>query len=258
MATWSIAHAALIELTGISARCRNARPLIGRDWYAITHCALKDGACAHCGHPLPGRFGAAPVALRSGFRRLRVSVLDRTTRPSRRRQRARRSSRPACSCCSASRCGSASRTTGCARILVLFLADTAAAASAGASRGEPALRVLRLLRLRCCPLPGGYLADRLLGTHRAMVIGALHHRRRPLLPGGAGATDVLPRARPGRDRHRLFQAQRLDDGRAALRARATRAATAASRSSTWGSTSARCSASSSAATSAESPRWGWH
>ena len=58
--------------TTYCARC--ARPLIGRDWYAITHYALKDGACAHCGHPLPGRFGAAPVALRSGFRRLRVSI----------------------------------------------------------------------------------------------------------------------------------------------------------------------------------------
>ena len=34
----------------------------------------KDGACAQCGHPLPGRFGAEPVALRSGFRRLRVSI----------------------------------------------------------------------------------------------------------------------------------------------------------------------------------------
>jgi len=58
--------------TTYCARC--ARPLIGRDWYAITHFALKDGACAHCGHPLPGRFAAAPVALRSGFRRLRVTI----------------------------------------------------------------------------------------------------------------------------------------------------------------------------------------
>ena len=58
--------------TTFCARCE--RPLIGRDWYAITHFALKDGACAHCGHPLPGRFGAVPVALRSGFRRLRVSI----------------------------------------------------------------------------------------------------------------------------------------------------------------------------------------
>jgi len=58
--------------TTFCARCD--RPLIGRDWYAITHFALKDGACAHCGHPLPGRFGTEPVVLRSGFRRLRVSV----------------------------------------------------------------------------------------------------------------------------------------------------------------------------------------
>ena len=58
--------------TTYCARCE--RPLIGRDWYAITRFALKDGACAHCGHPLPGRFGSAPVALRAGFRRLRVSL----------------------------------------------------------------------------------------------------------------------------------------------------------------------------------------
>lgn len=53
---------------------RCARPLIVRDWYAITHYAVDRGACAHCGHPLPGRFGAEPVALRSGFRRLRVAA----------------------------------------------------------------------------------------------------------------------------------------------------------------------------------------
>ena len=58
--------------TTTCARCE--RPLIGRDWYAITHYAVKDGACAHCGHPLPGRFGDGPVALRSGFRRLRVAL----------------------------------------------------------------------------------------------------------------------------------------------------------------------------------------
>ena len=58
----------------LHCRARPGAVKIGRDWYAITHFALKDGACAHCGHPLPGRFGAAPVALRSGFRRLRVSI----------------------------------------------------------------------------------------------------------------------------------------------------------------------------------------
>jgi pyruvate formate lyase activating enzyme len=58
--------------TTTCARC--ARPLIGRDFYAITHYAVADGACSHCGHPLPGRFDARPVALRSGFRRLRVAA----------------------------------------------------------------------------------------------------------------------------------------------------------------------------------------
>jgi pyruvate formate lyase activating enzyme len=57
--------------TTYCARC--ARPVIGRDWYAITHFALQHGACAHCGHPVPGRFSAEPVQRRSGFRRLRVN-----------------------------------------------------------------------------------------------------------------------------------------------------------------------------------------
>jgi pyruvate formate lyase activating enzyme len=57
------------------ARC--ARPLLVRDWYAIRHYAVRGdgqggGACAHCGHPVPGRFGAEPVAPRAGFRRVRL------------------------------------------------------------------------------------------------------------------------------------------------------------------------------------------
>jgi pyruvate formate lyase activating enzyme len=55
------------------ARC--ARPLIVRDWYAISRYDLDAaGACNHCGTPVPGHFGAQPVALRSGFRRLRVAA----------------------------------------------------------------------------------------------------------------------------------------------------------------------------------------
>jgi pyruvate formate lyase activating enzyme len=56
--------------TTFCARC--ARPLIVRDWYAISRYDVRGGACSHCGHPLPGRFGNEPVALRSGFRRMRV------------------------------------------------------------------------------------------------------------------------------------------------------------------------------------------
>jgi pyruvate formate lyase activating enzyme len=56
------------------ARC--ARPLIVRDWYAISHYAAAGGACRHCGHPLPGRFSAEPVATRTGFRRVRLPALS--------------------------------------------------------------------------------------------------------------------------------------------------------------------------------------
>jgi pyruvate formate lyase activating enzyme len=54
------------------ARC--LAPLIGRDWFAITHYDVRDGACGRCGHPLPGRFSADAVAPRAGFRRLRVAA----------------------------------------------------------------------------------------------------------------------------------------------------------------------------------------
>jgi pyruvate formate lyase activating enzyme len=58
--------------TTTCVRCE--RPIIGRDWYAITRWEVERGACAHCGHPVPGRFGDAPVALRESFRRLRVAL----------------------------------------------------------------------------------------------------------------------------------------------------------------------------------------
>src|SRR5262249_52656231 len=58
------------------ARCE--RPLIGRDWYAITRFDLNvvDGvaSCPGCGEPLPGRFSDAKVETRAGFRRLRVAA----------------------------------------------------------------------------------------------------------------------------------------------------------------------------------------
>jgi pyruvate formate lyase activating enzyme len=58
--------------TTTCARCE--RPIIGRDWYAITRWEVARGACGHCGHPVPGRFSDEPVALRDGFRRLRVAL----------------------------------------------------------------------------------------------------------------------------------------------------------------------------------------
>jgi pyruvate formate lyase activating enzyme len=63
--------------TTACARC--ARPLIARDWFAITRYDVQVddagvAACPHCGQPLPGRFDARPVAPRAGFRRLRVAA----------------------------------------------------------------------------------------------------------------------------------------------------------------------------------------
>ena len=41
-------------------------------------------------------------------------------------------------------------------------------------------------------LPGGWVADRLLGQRRAVFVGGCHHRRRPLQPGRRVDHDLLP------------------------------------------------------------------
>ena len=82
--------------------------------------------------------------------------------------------------------------------------------------GRSAVRALRLLRLCAAArrrLPGRS-ADRHppVDGHRRV-----HHRRRSLLSRRAVDDDVLSRAGAGGDRDRLLQAERLDDGRPALR-----------------------------------------
>ena len=67
------------------------------------------------------------------------------------------------------------------------------------------------------PVLGGYLADRVLGQRRMVVIGATLDGDRPFHDGVRAAVSVrAPRAHP---RQRRVQAQHLDPGRHALRAR---------------------------------------
>ena len=151
-----------------------ARPLIGRDWYAITHYALKDGACAHCGHPLPGRFGTEPVALRSGFRRLRVSVADLANRRAHRDDASGRDE-------AAARHLPAVRGRDVGALLLLRDARTAGALPRGRAARRDGLGSQAAQRLYgwygffayVLPVLGGAAADRWLGTRRAIMIGGL-------------------------------------------------------------------------------------
>jgi len=67
------------------------------------------------------------------------------------------------------------------------------------------------------PLFGGYLADRFLGTHRALIIGGI------VIASGhfclaVPAGQLLPRARAHHSRNGILQVQHLDHGGAALSA----------------------------------------
>ncbi len=50
------------------------REVVGRDGYAVVEWHLRDGACAGCGEPIPGRWEEEPGAW--GARRMRVAGLD--------------------------------------------------------------------------------------------------------------------------------------------------------------------------------------
>ena len=98
------------------------------------------------------------------------------------------------------------------------------------------------------PFFGGLIADRVLGQHRTIVIGAVADGDRPFHDGVRAAVPV--RAARAHPRQRLLQAQHVDPGRHALSRPATRGATAPTRSSMSASISARSWRRSSAARSA--------
>ena len=68
-------------------------------------------------------------------------------------------------------------------------------------------------------LPGGWIADRLIGQRRAVLYRRHPDRVRPLQHGRSIAGDVLSRPSPDRHRHRAAEAQRQRHRRSAVSAR---------------------------------------
>ena len=106
---------------------------------------------------------------------------------------------------------------GMKAMLVLFLTDVARGGFGWSKPAADRLFGLYGFCVYALPLGGGYLADRLIGTRRSMVIGGLIIAAGHFCLALPSTVDVLPGPGAGRDRHRLLQAQRFDDGRPALR-----------------------------------------
>ena len=156
--------------TTTCARC--ARPLIGRDWYAITHFALKDGACAHCGHPLPGRFGAEPVAPALRLPPPACDAFD-ATRAAAGAPRAKQRQPRGIYLLFGVEMWERFSFYGMRAFLVLFAADATRGglgwSQASAQPPDELLRAGRATRFPCWAA-GSPIASS--GTHRTMVIGA--------------------------------------------------------------------------------------
>ncbi len=88
-------------------------------------------------------------------------------------------------------------------------------------------------------IPGGWIADRLLGLRRAVIVGGVLIALGHYSMAREHQAAVFRRARADRARYRASEGEHRLHRRPALRDRTIRGATAASRSSTWGSTSAR-------------------
>ena len=104
-------------------------------------------------------------------------------------------------------------------------------------------------------LPGGWIADRLIGPQRAVLVGGILIACGHFSMAVPVAVDVLSRPRADRDRHRVCSKATSASSSAVCTAPTTAGATPGSRSSTWGSTSARSSRRSSAAISASAVNW---
>ena len=114
-------------------------------------------------------------------------------------------------------------------------------ASASTRRRAGAIYGLYTSMVYMTALPGGWIADRLIGQRRAVLYGGILIASGHFSMAFPSLDHVLPRPVPHRARHRAAEGQRQRDRRPALRRDRTSAATPASRSSTWASTSARSS-----------------
>ena len=88
-------------------------------------------------------------------------------------------------------------------------------------------------------LGGGWIADRIIGQRRAVLIGGILIACGEFCLVVPAEVGVLSRPGPAGLRHRPAQGQRQHHRRPVVRTRAIRAATPAFPSSTWGSISAR-------------------
>ena len=140
---------------------------------------------------------------------------------------------------------------GMRALLILFMTAPPAAGGLGLRhRRRPApIYGLYTSMVYMTSLPGGWIADRLIGQRRAVLYGGILIACGHFSMAVPVAGDLLPRPRADRARHRPAQRQHQRHRRPAVRDRAISGATPASRSSTWGSTSARSSRRWSAATS---------
>ena len=129
-------------------------------------------------------------------------------------------------------------------LLVLFMAAalrTAVSASTAARRRRSSASTRRSVYL--ASLPGGWIADRLLGLRRAILYGAVlisvGHISIGLSAFAGEQGAVLPRPDPDRAAAPACSSRTSRRSSATCIRKAARAATPASRSSTWASTSAR-------------------
>ena len=146
--------------------------------------------------------------------------------------------------CSSPRCGSASPTTACARILVLFLVGARRPGRAG-HRDSTASAIYGLY-ISGTHLPARAVRrlDRGPAHRRAArgVVGRHPHHGRQRAARARRTAAVLPRPRGHRLRRGPAQAEHQRASSRSSIPKAARAATPASPSSTWASTSARSSA----------------
>ena len=105
-------------------------------------------------------------------------------------------------------------------LLILFMTAPVAAGGLGFETSVAgAVYGLYTSMVYMTSLPGGWIADRLIGQRRAVLYGGILIACRPLQHGLPVADDVLSRPDLDRPRHRPAEGQRHRDRRPALHGR---------------------------------------
>ena len=109
---------------------------------------------------------------------------------------------------------------GMRALLILFMTTPAAAGGLGFNTAKAGpIYALYVSSVYLLSLPGGWMADRVLGLRRTVFVGGVIIMMRPHLPRDAVDHHVLSGPRADLGRHRAAQAQHERAGRHALRAR---------------------------------------